>query len=261
MGGKKSKQWVGREFTSIDGYKYTIVGYVSKEFMQVRFEDGTTKEISRQSAINQTLSKIPKKVYGIGIADYSEDSLPEVKDKWIGVLRRSVQSKNGYISNKNQKTISSYDEVTVCEEWLTFSNFEKWMLDHNWEGKDLDKDLLGNGKHYSPDTCCFLPHQVNIAIQTRNNTTGVLGVGLPSEKGLYKISVYWKEVRQSSKSFKCIKQAHQYWQENKIICLLRMVDEYYTRDEISTRVRDKLLDICCRIQEDIDLGRFTTSIV
>ena len=258
---KKYKEWEGKEFTSIDGYKYRIVRYVSKEFMQVRFEDGTTKEISRQSAINQTLSKIPKKVYGIGVADYSEDSLPEVKDKWRGILRRSIQFEKGYISNKNQKAISSYSEVTICEEWLTFSNFEKWMLTHNWEGKDLDKDLLGNGKHYSPDTCCFLPHQVNIAIQTRENTTEVLGVSAPDKRGLFRVSTYWKEVRQNSKSFRCIKQAHKYWQENKINSLLRMVDEYYTRDEISTRVRDKLLDICCKIQEDIDLGRFTTSIV
>lgn len=257
--GKKYKEWEGKEFTSADGYKYTILGYISKQMMEVMFEDGTTMKISKVSAMNQTLRRTPKKAYGIGISDYSENSLPEIKEKWRGILRRSVQYERGYSSKKNQKVISSYDGVSVCEEWLTFSNFEKWMLAQTWQGNDLDKDLFGDGKLYSPETCCFLPHQLNIAIQSKSNNTGVLGVS--SEGGYYKVCTYWKEKRETCVKFKHKSEAHKYWQENKIKSLTRMANEYYFSGEISDKIRDKILSICTDIQDDIDNKRFTVSIV
>lgn len=56
---------------------------------------------------------------------------------------------------------ASYENTFVCEEWLTFSNFRKWMITQDWEGKELDKDLLGDGTLYSPTNCTFVPSQVN----------------------------------------------------------------------------------------------------
>lgn len=55
----------------------------------------------------------------------------------------------------------SYLGVGVCEAWHTFSTFRAWVLKQRWEGRQLDKDLLGDGKLYSPQNCCFVTPQQN----------------------------------------------------------------------------------------------------
>lgn len=61
--------------------------------------------------------------------------------------------------HKRQPT---YSDCIVCEEWLTFSNFKAWMETQDWEGNQLDKDLLVEGnKVYGPDTCVFVSSDVN----------------------------------------------------------------------------------------------------
>ncbi len=56
----------------------------------------------------------------------------------------------------------SYEDCFVCDEWLIFSNFKKWMERQDCDGMHLDKDILVKGnKVYSPDTCLFVPPSVN----------------------------------------------------------------------------------------------------
>ena len=55
-----------------------------------------------------------------------------------------------------------YKDCSVCAEWLIFSNFKVWMETQDWQGKELDKDLLVSGnKLYSPITCLFLDRATN----------------------------------------------------------------------------------------------------
>ena len=50
----------------------------------------------------------------------------------------------------------------VCESWLVFSNFKRWMEAQDWEGKDLDKDIISPGnKLYSPENCRFITNSLN----------------------------------------------------------------------------------------------------
>lgn len=72
----------------------------------------------------------------------------------------------------------TYAGNTVCEEWLTFSNFKNWMETQDWVGKQLDKDLLGNGKLYSPDTCCFISRALNTFFTDRKLHRGSSKVGV-----------------------------------------------------------------------------------
>ena len=60
---------------------------------------------------------------------------------------------------------ATYAGVSVCDEWLTFSNFKSWMKTQDWEGKQLDKDLMQEGnKVYGPDSCMFVSASVNVFI-------------------------------------------------------------------------------------------------
>ena len=79
---------------------------------------------------------------------------------WYGMIRRCYS--NEYL-DKNP----SYSDCYVCDEWLNFQNFAMWFNDNYYEIPDhimnLDKDVLISGnKIYSPDTCCFIPNNINM---------------------------------------------------------------------------------------------------
>lgn len=57
------------------------------------------------------------KVYNIGIIDLPNASEYHSWRTWLGMLKRVA-------------TNTSYVNVSICEEWKTFSNFNKWF-EHN----------------------------------------------------------------------------------------------------------------------------------
>lgn len=108
---------------------------------------------------------------------------------------------------------------SVCEEWKVFSNFKAWMQTQDWQGKDLDKDLLVEGnKHYSPETSVFVSHRVNTFIicgRNKHNDAPV-GVKLFADRGSYlarcKDPFTGKEW---SKTFKTLEEASQAYYDKK----------------------------------------------
>lgn len=59
--------------------------------------------------------------------------------------------------------------VMVCKEWLNDRNlFYQWAMSNGWKkGLQIDKDTKGNGRLYSPESCCFLTPKENS--NARNN--------------------------------------------------------------------------------------------
>lgn len=96
--------------------------------------------------------------------------------KWCNLLDRCY-------SHSTQDKQPTYKDCTVCEEWLTFSNFRTWMEQQDWEGKHLDKDLLVSGnKIYSPDTCCFISQSLNNFIVESKKLRGKWPIGVCWDK-------------------------------------------------------------------------------
>jgi hypothetical protein len=54
--------------------------------------------------------------------------------------------------------------VTVCDEWKNdYISFYKWGIENGWQPMlQLDKDILGDGKLYSHNTCKFVTRGVNM---------------------------------------------------------------------------------------------------
>lgn len=53
---------------------------------------------------------------------------------------------------------------------MYFSNFLKWFNGNYIKGYALDKDILIKGnKVYSPETCCFVPYEINTLVTNRKN--------------------------------------------------------------------------------------------
>ena len=75
--------------------------------------------------------------------------------------------------DKYQANSKNYIGTTVCYEWLTFSNFRKWMEAEEWKGLELDKDIVKPGnKQYSPETCCFVPKAMNTLLTDSSAARG-----------------------------------------------------------------------------------------
>ena len=56
----------------------------------------------------------------------------------------------------------TYIKCEVTPDWLLFSNFKNWMVKQDWEGKQLDKDIIKpNNTLYSPEYCVFVSSEVN----------------------------------------------------------------------------------------------------
>lgn len=72
----------------------------------------------------------------------------------------------------------SYIGCEVIAEWKDFENFRDWMVNQDWKGKVLDKDVLGTGKLYSPDTCAFILPKTNAFMTDRYNHRGDYPVGV-----------------------------------------------------------------------------------
>lgn len=165
-------------------------------------------------------------VFGVGIndAEYNiqkeNGKLCSYYETWRNMLRRCYSVK---FLEKNP----TYKDCSVCDEWLTFSNFKSWMETQDWEGKQLDKDLLiYKNKVYSPETCCFIAKEINVVLTCIGTVT----------KGNYPFGVYYhkrdrKFYAQCSGEylgmFNTPSEAHQKWQEYKLKRLEELCKTYY----------------------------------
>src|SRR5690554_592214 len=117
----------------------------------------------------------PKKlVHGVGIndADYAvekremvvgADGKQKQKLVWVCPCYRAWRDmlKRCY-SAKFQERQPAYKGCSVAKEWHTFSNFKSWMETQEFEGLELDKDLLFVGnKVYGAEKCVFVTKLVN----------------------------------------------------------------------------------------------------
>lgn len=97
--------------------------------------------------------------WGINDADYVVESIDEDGKRhtcpiyrcWVHMIQRCH-------SPKIQSRQRTYIGCWIDERWKYFMAFRAWYLEQNPKpDEELDKDYLGDGKLYSPDTCCFVP--------------------------------------------------------------------------------------------------------
>lgn len=103
------------------------------------------------------------------------NSKDKISKLWCSILVRG-----------NTTKCRGYEGVSICASWKNFDNFRDWYLRNYPEHLEqkgielnLDKDLLsGERKIYSPETCIFLPANVNrfISNKQKKNLSGITGV-------------------------------------------------------------------------------------
>lgn len=123
-------------------------------------------------------------IYGIGINDANYEVYTTVEGKqtccplytvWKSMLQRCY-------SDKWLAKYPTYKGCKVCNIWLSFMAFRSWMETQDWQDKQLDKDLIGDGKLYSPETCCFVEPWLNKLFNENL-----------AKRGEWPLGVHWSE--------------------------------------------------------------------
>ena len=129
-------------------------------------------------------------VCGVGINDADYMVQPYVNGKqvlcpyyslWLSMIKRCY-------SEKCLESRPTYIGCSVIKEWLTFSLFKSWVITQDWQGKQLDKDILVAGnKIYSPKTCVFVSGEINRLLNRCEKIRGRLpqGVSFDERKKRY----------------------------------------------------------------------------
>lgn len=191
---------VGQKFTTNEGYDIEIIDYITSTNCTIVFNDGTVLKNKAYSDIKRGQIKNPTRIIKlgvgyIGIGDFSSARHLEAYKKWYNMLNRSYN---------DAKEFKAYKDVTVWAEWYNFQVFAEWFYDNynpeymqKWQ---LDKDILIKGnKVYSPETCAFVPQEINSLFLKSDNTRGLTPVGTSMTRNA--------------------KYAAKYKKDNKIVCL------------------------------------------
>ncbi len=160
-------------------------------------------------------------IYGKGINDADYVVKPTINGKqvrcpfyvkWQNMLRRAYDP-------KYHQRYPTYIGTTVCNEWLYFSNFKSWMAKQDWEGKELDKDILiPDNKHYSPETCVFVSRAVNLLLTDHGAARGKYpqGVTWDKQNKKYQVSIRLYGKRKHLGRFTTVPEAYDAYLSAKI---------------------------------------------
>ena len=114
--------------------------------------------------------------------------------------------------------LKQYANVTICEEWYTYSKFKAWLTAQpGWEDMVLDKDLLVRGNtQYGPDTCLLIPQVVNAFIADSHKAGKLPGAARSRYKKESWIPQFWDgNTNQHLGKFATEQEAHEAWKKAK----------------------------------------------
>lgn len=168
--------------------------------------------------------------YGVGVndADYvikTKEGCCPVYTCWDNMLRRCY-----YKSSK----WPTYSDTVVCKEWLVFSAFSAWMVTQDWQGKQLDKDIIKpSNTLYCPDLCVFITQDVNKLLTNHAAKRGkcLEGVYFHKKTGKYRAQINVSKVRKYLGHFSSEIAAHASYVSAKA-AYIRFVAEKQTDERV-----------------------------
>ena len=190
---RNREKLLGKEFKTLTSGSCFIIDYkgtynVTVEFKNPHYICNTTMSRLKVGKVkNRLLPSVCGKGF-IGEGIYNSSNSRPLYNLWKGMITRCY-------TDSTSLNLEVYKDVTVCDEWLDFQNFAKWCISHpfykskddNGKSYQMDKDILVRGnKVYSPDTCCFVPQEVNCLLLFSDKSRGDLPLGVSYVKHLRK---------------------------------------------------------------------------
>jgi hypothetical protein len=232
----------GEKHITSQGYKIEIIECNNSHDCTVKFEDDFIINNLHYSNIKKGNIKNPyhPSVHGIGYLGegvykaHIGKTATKCYLKWNRMLQRCYDK-------KYQEKKPTYKEVSVCEEWHNFQNFAKWYEDNynpeTMQGWHLDKDILvKRNKVYSPETCCFVPQEINALFLKSQNKRGTSPVGVFNtvRNNKYTIGITLPNGSKSTKSYDTAELAFEAYKNTKENYIKEVADKW--KDQIDLRV-------------------------
>ena len=214
---------VGKTFNSNSFGKFTVLKYENYENVYIQFEQTGGVNITDLHRVRDgsVVDLLAKSNYNVGYIGYGYDPKCAESRKlfkiWSGLVQRCF--------DPLWKTRHKCYELTTCsEDFLCASTFITWSksqigynsIDEFGKPFALDKDILLKGNTvYSPDTCVFVPREINNLILSNRKVRGKLPIGVTKTKEgklRARVSINNKEValgvfETSNEAFQAYKEA------------------------------------------------------
>lgn len=154
--------------------------------------------------------------------------------RWVSMIERCY-------SEKSLIKRPSYIDCSVAPEWHNFQNFAEWYYLHYNNDYQLDKDILVKGnKIYSPDTCCFVPKEINLLVVNHKKfKRGIYPIGVKiNDSGRFMARTRYKSLG----TFDTIDKAFEAYKNYKESLIKTTAKEYFEKDLITEKVYTALLN-------------------
>lgn len=173
---KKIEDITGRIFVNKSGLKATVISYEGSQKVTVRFEDGT-EVVRKLQWLEVGVFSNGKRKNPEGY-EHSKKPITRFQSIYKSMKGRCSFTDSAVVPKKRESYIGCY----YHEDWNKSEVFCEWAQNQigsehlDWE---LDKDILFKGnKVYGPDTCCFVPSEVNVVFTKSNAKRGAYPIGV-----------------------------------------------------------------------------------
>jgi len=219
---KKDRRFIdktGERHQNNQGCWFTIIAYRSNKNLDIQFDCGYKVYNRVYKCVTKGSIKNPyhPTIFGRGFkGDGRHKQWLNSKDtkmysKWYSMFDRCYNTAS---LEKNP----TYGSCDVIMEWDDFQIFGDWFEENfnpeymeKWE---LDKDILFKGnKLYSPETCCFVPQEINKLFTKCDKARGEYPIGVSYHKDVKKI--VGKGFANGDKYFDCKLEAFEYYKQEK----------------------------------------------
>lgn len=124
----------------------------------------------------------------------------------------------------------SYSNCSVDVIWHDYQNFYLWCLENYIEGFVLDKDILIKGnKIYGPNTCCFVPKEINGLFCLTNKLRGNLPIGVSVKGKKYRARFKKFGIEQTLGVFDTPEEAFNSYSKNKKLYIIELANKFKTQ--------------------------------
>lgn len=140
----------------------------------------------------------------------------------------------------------AYIGCEVHPDFIKYQDFAEWcqnQIGFGVPGFQLDKDLLVDGnKVYGPDTCLFIPSELNSMIIRNERSRGDLPTGVTYEKDRkrYKVKISIDGKKTTVGSYMDVDLAKDAYIKRKSIEVLKAADQW--KDSIDPRAYQALIN-------------------
>lgn len=207
---------IGKKFITNEGYKVEIIEYISYKQVLILFDSGY-KAYVNMGALKKGNIRNPyhPSLRGIGfLGEGKYMSKINKKPSKCYTVWRSMFDR--CYSNYYQKNQPTYIGCTIVEEWHNFQNFGEWFEKNYVDGWHLDKDIICKDcKIYSPDTCAFVPVEINNLFTNIKNVKNNSFTGVQKSYSKYRVDIRKNKVVKYLGTFNTPEEAFQAYKTAK----------------------------------------------